>query len=380
VTRIGIVGAGIGGLAAANALRNRGHEVVVFERSPEPRTVGGGLHLWSNAIRALREIGLGGAIEDVAVEVHREQILTSSGRLLVEWDVAGASREIRAPSVGLTRPSLLRALLDGLDGDTEQFGRKLTAFAEDGAGVTVSFDDGEQERVDLLVGAAGNYSKVRAQLHGVSEPRFRGYEAWRTLIPADPGLAPPGVLAQYWGRGARLVYFPAGRDSIYFVCLLNARRGEAGASEPKAYLQERFKHFADPVGDLIAAASDSGLHRTEIADRNPIRRWGRGRVTLLGDSAHPMTPNTSQGAGMALEDAAVLARVLTGASDPVAALRDYERQRWKRTAEQILMARFPGTLGTLHGSLACTLRDKYIDLTFGGPVWRKQKKILAANF
>ncbi len=154
--------------------------------------------------------------------------------------------------------------------------------------------------------------------------------------------------------------------------------GEGPAADPQAYLQERFAHFADPVPRLLAAASD--LHRTEIADRNPIRRWGRGRVTLLGDAAHAMTPNTSQGAGMALEDAAVLARVLTGADDPVAALRAYEQQRWKRAAEQVLMARFPGSLGTLTGAAACTLRDKYIDLTFGGPVWRKQKKILATNF
>ena len=299
---------------------------------------------------------------------------------MAEWDVAGASREIRAPSVGLTRPQLLRALLDGLDDDVVSYGRRLKEFDDDGSGVTLSFEDGQQERVDVLIGADGIHSAVRSQLHGPAEPRFRGYEAWRTLIPADTNLAPQGYLCQYWGRGARLVFFPAGHDSIYFVCLLNARRDETPTTEPKAYLQERFKDFADPVGGLLAAASDKRLHRTEIADRNPIRRWGRGRVTLLGDSAHPMTPNTSQGAGMALEDAAVLSRVLSDTSDPVAGLREYERLRWKRAAQQVLFARFPGTLGTLQGPLACGIRDKYIDLTFDGPVWRSQKKILSANF
>jgi 2-polyprenyl-6-methoxyphenol hydroxylase-like FAD-dependent oxidoreductase len=379
MTRIGIVGAGIGGLTAANALRNRGHEVVVFERSPEPRAYGGGLHLWSNAIRALREIGLGPAVEGIAVEVHREQVLTASGRLMAEWDVAGAARENGAPSVGLTRPQLLRTLLAELDGVPVHCGRRFESFEDDGSGVTLHFEDGDQERVDILIGADGIYSAVRAQLHGAAEPRFRGYEAWRTVIPADPSLAPPGYLCQYWGRGARLVFFPAGQDSIYFVCLLNARRGESAPAEPKAYLQERFKDFADPVPALLAAASDSRLHRTEIADRNPIRRWGRGRVTLLGDAAHPMTPNTSQGAGMALEDAAVLARVLTGEND-LLALREYERLRWKRAAQQVLFARFPGTLGTLQGAAACRLRDTYIDLTFDGPVWRRQKKILGTAF
>ena len=352
----------------------------MFERTAEPRAVGGGLHLWSNAIRALREVGLGAAVEAIAVEVQREEIRTSSGRRMAEWDVAAASREIGAPSVGLNRPELLRTLIDSLGDGSVSYGRRLQAFHDDGSGVTLTFDDGDQERVDVVVGADGIHSTVRAQLHGASEPRFRGYAAWRTLIPADRNIAPEGLLRQYWGRGARLVFFPAGHEWIYFVCLLNARRGETPSAAPKAELQERFKAFADPVPALIAAASDSRLQRTEIADRNPLRRWGSGRVTLLGDAAHPMTPNTSQGAGMALEDAAVLARVLTASQGPVAGLREYEQQRWKRTAQQVLFARVPGTLGTLRRPGACAIRDRYIDLTFDGPVWRAQKKILGADF
>jgi 2-polyprenyl-6-methoxyphenol hydroxylase-like FAD-dependent oxidoreductase len=376
VTRIGIVGGGIGGLTAANALRNRGHEVVVFERTDEPRTVGGGLHLWSNAIRALREIGLGPAVEAISVEVEVEQILTASGRQLAEWDVVAASREIGAPSVGLNRPQLLQTLIDGF-GDGVQYGRRLRRFDDDGSGVTLTFDDGEQERVAVLVGADGIHSTVRAQLHGASDPRFRGYAAWRTLIPADTKIAPEGLLRQYWGRGARLVFFPAGHDWVYIVCLLNARRGEPAPDAPKRLLQERFRDFPDPVGALLAATTDADLHRTEIADRNPLRRWGRGRVTLLGDSAHAMTPNTSQGAAMALEDAAVLARVLDGSP---ASLREYEQRRWKRAAQQILVARFPGRLGTFKRPVACAARDTYMDLTFDGPVWRSQVKILAGEF
>jgi 2-polyprenyl-6-methoxyphenol hydroxylase-like FAD-dependent oxidoreductase len=380
VPRVGIVGAGIGGLTAANALRRRGHDVVVFEQTPEPRTVGGGLHLWTNAIRALREIGIGEAVEAVAVEVEREQILTSSGRLMAEWDVAAAAREIGAPSVGLNRPELLRTLIASLDGGALHYGKRLLEFRDDGSGVTLTFADGSEERVDVLVGADGINSTVRAQLHGVSKPHFRGYAAWRTLIPADTQLAPAGLLRQYWGRGARFVFFPAGHEFVYFVCLLNARRGESPTTAPKTVLQKRFADFAAPVPALIAAASDGALHRTEIADRNPLRRWGRGRATLLGDAAHPMTPNSSQGAGMALEDAAVLSRVLTNASDLVEGLREYEQRRWKRAGQQILVARFPGSLGTLRRPSACQIRDKFIDLTFGGPVWRSQKKVLSADF
>ena len=380
--RVGIVGAGIGGLTAAIALRARAVEVAVFEQAPEPRALGAGLHLWSNAVRALREIGAWDAIEPVSVPVATEQVLTSRGRLMAEWDVATASREIGAPSIGLNRPDLLSALLKTAGPDVLRLGRRVLGFSDDGAGVTLRFEDGGPgERFDALVGADGIHSLVRAQIHGASPPVYRGYTTWRTLVPADDALAPPGLLRQYWGRGVRFVFFPAGPGQIYFVGLANAPAGEKDVpGRTKADLLARFGGFVEPVPSLIRAADEGKFLRMDIIDRNPIRRWGRGRVTLLGDAAHAMTPNTSQGAGMAIEDSAVLARFLGNGGDPEPALRAYERRRWKRCAEQVMMARFPGVLGRLENPLACRLRDGYIDLTFGGPVWRSLKKILRADF
>jgi 2-polyprenyl-6-methoxyphenol hydroxylase-like FAD-dependent oxidoreductase len=379
--RVGVVGAGIGGLTAAIALRAKGIEAIVYEQAREPRALGAGLHLWSNAVRALRELGVWSAIEPLSIPVEREQILTSRGRLMAEWDVAAASREIGAPSIGLNRPDLLAALLQGVGPESLRLERRALGFVDDGGGVTLRFEDGSSERVDVVVGADGLHSLIRAQLHGAARPVYRGYTTWRTLIPADAAIAPPGLLRQYWGRGVRFVFFPAGPGQVYFVGLANAPFGEKDLDgRAKADLLERFSDFAEPVPSLIRASEETKLLRMDIMDRNPMRRWGRGRVTLLGDAAHPMTPNTSQGAGMAIEDSAVLARFLSAGGDVVQSLRAYERRRWKRCAEQVLMARFPGALGRLESPLSCRLRDAYIDLTFGGPVWRKQKKILRADF
>ncbi len=379
--RVGVIGAGIGGLSAAIALRAKGIEVVIFEQAEKPRAVGAGLHLWSNAVRALREIGAWDAIEPLSIPVEREQIFTSQGRLMAEWDVAGASREIGAPSIGLNRADLLSALVRSAGSDVLRLERRALGFVEDASGVTLRFEGGAEERVDVLVGADGIHSLIRAQLHGASLPVYRGYTTWRTLLPADAAIAPPGLLRQYWGRGVRFVFFPAGPGQVYFVGLANAPAGQKDVEgRAKADLLARFADFAEPVPTLIRAADERKLLRMDIADRNPIRRWGRGRVTLLGDAAHPMTPNTSQGAGMAIEDSAVLARFLSEDRAPAESLRGYEGRRWKRCAEQVLMARFPGMLGRLRNPTACRIRDAYIDLTFGGLVWRQQQKILRADF
>jgi 2-polyprenyl-6-methoxyphenol hydroxylase-like FAD-dependent oxidoreductase len=225
--RVGIVGAGIGGLAAAVALRHKGIDVAVYEQTPEPRAVGAGLHLWTNAVRALEEIGLGHVTDTVAVPIETEQIFTSTGRQLVEWPVGEVARRIGTPSIGLNRPDLVRFLLENLGDGVLHGNRRLVAFEDDGDGVSLRFADGSDERCDLLVGADGLNSSVRELLHGRSRPRYAGYTTWRTLIPRDPAHAQTGVLRQYWGRGARFVFFPAGAEQVYFVGLVNAPTGES---------------------------------------------------------------------------------------------------------------------------------------------------------
>lgn len=377
-----IVGAGIGGLSAAIALRNRGIAVDVYEQAAEPLELGAGLHLWANAVRALDEIGLGRLSAELGVSIEREVIYLAGGRKIAEWDVAAAEREAGFPSIGLNRPELLGALVDAAGRERLHTGRRLAGFAEDGDGVTLTFAGGGSARAAVLVGADGLRSTVRAALHGEREPRYAGYTSWRTILPADRARASGDAVTQYWGSGVRFVHFPAGLDRrIYLVCLVNAPPG--GSDEPgagKARLLELAGGFPAELRELVAAVDDERLIRTDIVDRNPLRRWGRGRVTLLGDAAHPMTPNTSQGAGMAIEDAAVLARELVAHGPTPAALRAYERRRGRRTSTQVRIARFNGNLGRARAPLAVAARDRLIRLLFPRLAWRGLRRVLRDDF
>jgi 2-polyprenyl-6-methoxyphenol hydroxylase-like FAD-dependent oxidoreductase len=379
---VAIVGAGLGGLSAAVALRNRGIAVDVYEQAAEPLELGAGLHLWANAVRALDEIGLGRLSGELGVPIQREVIHLADGRRIAEWDVAAAERETGFPSIALNRPELLGALVDAAGRERLHTGRRLSRFAEDDDGVTLTFADGGSARAALLVGADGLRSTVRSALHGEHEPRYAGYTSWRTILPVDVVRAREDAVTQYWGSGVRFVHFPAGLDRrVYLVCLLNAPpdgSDEAGAG--KARLVELARAFPAELRELVAAVEDERLIRTDIVDRNPLRSWGRGRATLLGDAAHPMTPNTSQGAGMAIEDAAVLARELAALGTTPAALRAYERRRVRRTSTQVRIARFNGGLGRARSPLAVAARNRLIRLLFPRLAWRGLRKVLRDDF
>jgi 2-polyprenyl-6-methoxyphenol hydroxylase-like FAD-dependent oxidoreductase len=377
--RIAIVGAGVGGLTAAIALRRAGADVAVYEQTAEPQELGAGLHLWSNAVRALREIELGDRIEPLALEVELEQIHKASGKRVVEWPVGELGRTVGAPSIALTRPRLFRALLEALGHDAVELGRRLTHFEEDEAGVELRFEDGSTERCDLLVAADGLWSIVRSRIHGESPPRYAGYTSWRALVPEGDEKG-PAIVRQYWGRGARFVHFRVGDGMRYCVALANAPGDERDPADgARVFLLERFKSFAAPVPGLIESAAT--WLRTDITDRKPIDSWGSGRVTLLGDAAHPMTPNTSQGAGMAIEDAAVLARLVEERGASPMTLRAYEQARHERANSQIKLAYTAGRFGRIENPLACRIRDKVvIEFIFGGTAWKQIKQFVAAGF
>jgi len=380
--KVGIVGGGIGGLAAAIALRRKGVEAIVFEQAEEPRALGAGLHLWSNAVQALREIGLGDAIDAVSVPIEYERMHTAAGKRLVEWPVGDLSRKLGVPSIGLSRPALLSALLAAVDGNALKTGRSVAAFEQTRNSVSLRLTDGSSEFCDVMIGADGLESTTRAQLRGAKEPRYLGYTTWRTLLPPEAHDLPARVLNQYWGRGVRFICFPAAPDgTVYLVCLAKAPPGGIDrAGQAKQRVVDHASEFAEPVPSLAEACEDSRLIRADIADRRPIKRWGEGRVTLLGDAAHPMAPNVSQGAGMALEDAAVLARILGGGSATPESLRAYEKRRWKRAALMVALSRFPGTLGLVRHPLACRARNAYIRVAFGGPSWAANKRLVARGY
>ncbi len=336
-----IVGGGIGGLAAAVALRRAGCEAEVYERAPAFREVGAGVSLWPNATRVLRMWGVLERVLARGAEVTRFDLRRAEGVRLASIAMSGFD----TPAVCVHRAELHAALLAELPAACLKTDHTLESFALAGAGVVARFYGGREARADGLIGADGIHSVVRAQLHGAVAPTFRGYSIWRGLAPAIEGIA-RGPISETWGRGQRFGIMPIGPDRICWYATCNARAAQADApGGRKREVQELFADWHAPIGTLIAATREADILRNDARDRPALRRWGRGCVTLLGDAAHPLTPNVGQGACLAIEDAACLAKALAGEEDVAVAYRAYEARRNARTAFVARQSRRIGAIG-----------------------------------
>jgi len=358
-----VAGAGIGGLSAAIALRRAGFEVVVLERTPELGAVGAGLLLAANAQKALGRLGLAQEIASLGTPASVVEIRSSRGGALTNNPAGELEKKVGPPSVAVHRADLQALLVREAGEGTLRLGAEVENFRQDEGGVTAYLAGGE-ERADLLVGADGLRSRVRASLFGPAGPRYAGYTAWRAVVEPEEELLPWGTGFETWGRGARFGCAHIGGGRIYWFATANATEGEKDGSPgspggPKATLLQRFGTWHSPVGGLIGTTHEDAILRTDIYDREPLgERWGRGRVTLLGDAAHPMTPDLGQGAAQAMEDAVVLARCLRDSGPTSDALRGYERLRSARAAMVVRRSRRLGRVAQLENPLLCRLRDR----------------------
>ena len=351
-----IIGGGLSGLTTAIALRHRGVDSLVFERVDDlSRTeVGAGLGLGYNVARAFKHLGLLDELSEVAAPITRIQYMTDKGRHLgtARVSVGGELQQ------GIIRPVFHKFLVDRVGADGIEAGAEFTRFEQEDGGVTAHFADGRTARGDVLIGADGLKSTVRAQLLGESEPRYAGYTTRRGLVESDYAKDSRFLIVQ--GRGGeRFFFYPVGRWYIYWTAVLAEPAGATETpSERKRTVLERFRGWPEPIEELVTATDESQTFRADIYDRDPVDRWGDGRVTILGDAAHPMTFDMGQGAGQGIESAVLLAKHLGQGGDPEAALRAWEAERIPRTATFVKRSRDTGS-GTLwKNPVACFLRDQ----------------------
>jgi len=356
-----IIGAGIGGLSAAIALRRVGLQVDVYDQARAFEAVGAGISLWANAVSALERLDLATAVARVSVGGDRGEFRTWDGRQLREISSAELRGRFGAAHIATHRADLQRVLIDALQPDTLHLSLRCARVVDDGSSVQAQFQDGSEARGDILIGADGLRSSVRAGLWGDSAPRYAGYTSWRGVAEYHHPQLPLGTGVESWGRGARFGMTHIGQGRIYWFATLNTPAGGRDSSAgAKAELLDRFGGWHAPIGAVIEATHGPSIIRTDIFDRPPRRRWGRGRVTLLGDAAHPMTPNLGQGACLALEDAVVLAAAIQQHGAVAVALREYEARRWARAAAVTLQSRFVGWFAQQHQPAICRARDALI--------------------
>jgi 2-polyprenyl-6-methoxyphenol hydroxylase-like FAD-dependent oxidoreductase len=340
-TKVIVLGAGIGGLALAAALKHCGIAAEVHERSASLRAEGSGLGMISNAIAALATLGIDLDLARRGEVITSFDIKDAQGDPIVRLPMPELGRELGFPSVCIGRNALHESLLEAASGVPVMLGSHAVRVESDEDGATVHFADGSTARGDVVVGADGFNSVVRRQFTGAGELVLEpGYVCWLAITAFSHPALPQGAVAHYWGSGQRFGLLDIGGGDVYWWGTKNMSVAEArdwrGTREDLLAL---YDGWAGEVTAAIGATAIENVIAVPARDRLFLEKWGEDRVTLLGDAAHPMLTSLGQGAGMAIEDAVVLATTLARTDDPVDALRSYEDQRRDRTRMVVAASR-----------------------------------------
>lgn len=347
-----IIGGGIGGLAAAIAIQQAGHTAVVCEQTSELTEAGAGISIWPNGLKALDLLNVSDMLLP-SIPINEVLLRSANGDVLSHFtanDIAGLNGDLIRV---FHRAELLESLKCSLPSSIIRLKKRCTSFQVKHDGVIACFDDGTTEEGDYLIGADGIHSCIRKQLFGAKPPRFAGYTAWRAVIPYSGELK----AGESWGRGARFGIFPLVDNRVYWFAVQVSAAGKHAPEGEKSFLMHHFKDWHDPVATLIDQTDEAAILRNDIIDRKPIPTWGRGRITLLGDAAHPMTPNLGQGACQALEDAVSLGKALSTEKNLILALRKYEMTRMKRANRFVRLSFQAGRMAQARLAPAVWLRD-----------------------
>ncbi len=342
----------------------------VFERAPELKEVGAGIALSPNAMRVFKHLGLMQRVVERGTAIHAAVGYTWSGQEISRL----ATNLADVPTVCLHRADLQQALFSALPPDSVHLGEQFVDLKQTAENVTARFASGRIATGDALIGADGLRSKVRARLLSDGEPIYRGYQCWRGVGSLRSGEA----LTETFGRGVRMGVVPLGRRGTAWWCCANEAEGAADEAEgAKSKLMRWLEKWHQPIPDVLSATDPKEIIKTGIYDRRPARKWSEGRCTLLGDAAHPTTPNMGQGGCMAIEDAVVLARCMTDHSDPMTAFRVYERLRYARTARVTNISRYYGAVGQWSNPVAAWFRTALLRLGSGKAAAKNYAKFVS---
>jgi 2-polyprenyl-6-methoxyphenol hydroxylase-like FAD-dependent oxidoreductase len=359
-----IVGGGIGGLSLARELGLAGLPVVVLERAPRLATVGAGIIMNPNAMAVLEANGLADCVRARSSPYLARETFDQHGRPLTTRDYRPLYAAARLAVGALChRAHLHECLYDGLPAKTLHLDTRIVGLEAGTDGVRVETENGQTFGGDVLIGADGIHSIVRTRFFGPNEPAYLGYRSHRFVVDNRDGLE---HFTEFLGHGKRVGLVPIGGGQLYVWTTFNSpRESRAWALENLSAFRALFAEFTDSRVRMALGALES-IDAVVCTDIEEVHQaaWTRGRVALLGDAAHALTPNMGQGAGMAMEDAAVLAeelaRAARGETDLTAALAGYVARRRPRVETIVRLSRRIGEEGQLAGALACWLRNRRI--------------------
>ena len=358
MSKVLFVGSGIGGLAAALAFHQKGWDVAVYEAAPELRPVGKGIWVPTNAMQVLNKLGLAAAVAEAGCPLDTIQLRTKSGTVLSTFDLGPAKTQYGHTTISIHRAALIGILASGLPAGMLHLGKRCSRFESSPDQVVAYFEDGSQAASDLLVGADGIRSVVREQLFPGVQLRYSGQTCYRGISEMKLPSALSNTCWEVWGGCYRFGFSSIGHGQVYWFAPVIALAGGAiQTSEIAARLADGYADFPSPIPEIIAASSMTDVIRTDLFDFPPIPRWSEGRVVVIGDAAHAMTPNLGQGSAQAIEDAMVLAEELSTTVSVAQALGRFERIRMPRVKWVANTAWRLGRLAYVQNPPARTLRD-----------------------
>ena len=354
-----IVGGGICGLATALSLTKAGFEVVLFERNDSFREVGAGLTLWSNGIYALKRMALHEPVLEAGQVVRHFEFLNSKGRSLGTVDLKKSESSMGVCHLSIHRMRLMQALESQLESaDSIKFNHEFVSYSQNGSAVHAHFANGHVESGEILLDCEGFHSKARKSILNHDNKKYSGYTCWRGVTRIPSGYTARGDIKHYIGSGAQVGIFDVGFDTVCWYATANVSAGKKDNGEERKHdVLERFADYPEEVTSIFKQTESDDFLKNDIYDRDPVGRWIDDRVLLMGDAAHPTTPNLGQGACMALEDAAVITACLQKHSDYRYAFARYSRLRKKRTAQIIMDSRRAGEVGQQESRLVLPVRD-----------------------
>ncbi|NEP41276.1 MAG: NAD(P)-binding protein [Okeania sp. SIO2G4] len=340
VEKVAIIGGGIGGLATANALRKQGIDAHVYEQARDLRPVGAGLSINPNGLKALE------TIEPSIVEQLKQagsilkviNLRKNTGEIIQQTKIT-MMEKYGQPLLSIRWSKLQEILAAALPPEIIHLNHRCVGFTQNHNSVTVEFEGKKTVEVDLVVGADGVKSAVRQKLIGDGEPRYLGRMSWRGLLKYSHELLSANEVTVITTAPKNFTLMDVGEGYIFWgatmLCVDDS--GSGSAADVKSRLIKEFGEWASPVPEIIEATDAEIIVERPIWDREPLSSWSKGRVTLLGDAAHPMSPSIGQGASTAFEDGYELSEYLAKAPNLEAALALYDGNRIERT--QIIQAR-----------------------------------------
>jgi FAD-dependent urate hydroxylase len=337
-----IIGAGIGGMSAAAALKQQGIECEIFEAVKEMKPVGAAISVWSNGVKCMNHLGmgyimdkLGGPMLSMAYQAGK------TGEVMTQFSLAPLVEAVGERPCPVSRADLQSMMIDDWGRDKVQFNKRIERVEQDANGVTAYFTDGSVAQGDFMIAADGANSVVRADVLGMTvERRYAGYVNWNGLVEIDAAIAPADQWTTFVGDGQRVSVMPIADNRFYFFFDVPLPLGlEENRDTVKADLKGYFAGWAEPVQTLIDALDPLTTNRIEIHDVEPFETFVNGRIALLGDSAHPTTPDIGQGGCSAMEDSVALGMAFSETKEIESALKTYELKRHERAKDLVLKAR-----------------------------------------